>query len=124
MKTLASILMIAGAAMLHPGLGLMALAGAIVVSIQNDNREQADERCESKRTLFDPKPDTGNEAIVCADIAARQRLGVAKYGTTVAENPLSLRQWLTAHYEELLDAAIYTRRAIAEIEDIMEKQES
>jgi len=124
MKTLASILMIAGAAMLHPGLGLMALAGAIVVSIQNDNREQADERCESKRTLFDPKPATGIEAIVCADIAARQRLGVAKYGTTVAENPLSLRQWLTAHYEELLDAAIYTRRAIAEIEDIMEKQES
>lgn len=36
---------------------------------------------------------TGIEAIVCADIAKRQALGIKKYGTTVADNPLSLREW-------------------------------
>lgn len=59
---------------------------------------------------------TGIEAIVCNDIAARQQLGIAKYNTTVAQNPLTLRQWLTHAYEESLDQAIYLRRAIAEID--------
>lgn len=61
-----------------------------------------------------PPPPTGTEARVCADIAARQRLGVAKYGTTVADNPLSLDQWLQHAYEEALDMAVYLRRAIEE----------
>lgn len=60
---------------------------------------------------------TGIEAIVCADIAERQRLGLAKYGCTVAENPLSLREWLRHAYEETLDKAVYLRRAIAEIDE-------
>jgi hypothetical protein len=59
---------------------------------------------------------TGIEAIVCEDIAARQQLGINKYGTTVADNNLSLREWLEHQYEELLDAAVYCRRAIAEID--------
>ena len=59
---------------------------------------------------------TGIEAFVCADIAARQRLGVAKYGTTVQENPLTLRQWLIHAYEECLDQAVYLRRVIDEID--------
>lgn len=58
----------------------------------------------------------GIEAMVCTEIAARQAKGIAKYGTTVAGNPLSLRQWLQHQYEELLDAAVYCRRAIAEID--------
>ena len=58
----------------------------------------------------------GIEAIVCADIARRQELGIAKYGTTVEQNPLELRAWLQHQYEELLDAAVYCRRAIAEID--------
>ena len=58
----------------------------------------------------------GIEAEVCADIARRQQLGKNKYGTTVAENRRSLRCWLTHQYEELLDAAIYCKRAIAEID--------
>ena len=58
----------------------------------------------------------GIEAEVCADIARRQQLGKSKYGTTVAENPLSLRCWLEYQYEELLDAAVYCKRAIAEID--------
>ena len=59
---------------------------------------------------------TGIEAMVCADIARRQQVGIEKYGTTVSENPLSLREWLQHQYEELLDAAVYCRRAIAEID--------
>jgi hypothetical protein len=65
--------------------------------------------------MFDP-PATGTEARMCADIARRQRMGLAKYGTTVADNPLHLRAWLQHSYEELLDAAIYTRRAIDELD--------
>lgn len=57
----------------------------------------------------------GIEALVCRDIASRQALGVAKYGTTVADNPLSLEQWLFHAYEECLDQAIYLRRAIEEL---------
>lgn len=59
---------------------------------------------------------TGIEAQVCADIARRQALGIAKYGTTVAENPLTLKQWLQHALEETLDQAIYLKRAIAELE--------
>lgn len=58
----------------------------------------------------------GIESEVCLDIARRQKMGQAKYGTTVAENPLSLRQWLNHAYEEALDQAIYLKRAIAEID--------
>lgn len=59
---------------------------------------------------------TGTEARVIEDIARRQALGIAKYGTTVAENPLALRQWLQHAYEEHLDAAVYLRRAIEELD--------
>jgi hypothetical protein len=55
---------------------------------------------------------SGVEAEVCRDISERQRKGVAKYGTTVAENPLELREWLQHAYEETLDKAIYLKRAI------------
>lgn len=59
---------------------------------------------------------TGTEARVCAMIARRQALGVAKYGTTVADNPLSLRQWLQHALEETLDKAVYLQRAIEQID--------
>jgi hypothetical protein len=59
---------------------------------------------------------TGIEALVCEDIARRQAHGVAKYGTTVADNPLALVQWLQHAYEESLDLSIYLRRAIAQMQ--------
>jgi hypothetical protein len=59
---------------------------------------------------------TGTEARVCELIAARQRLGVAKYGMTVQGNPLSLRQWLQHSLEEKLDDCIYMARAIEELD--------
>jgi hypothetical protein len=49
-------------------------------------------------------------------IAQRQALGIAKYDTTVEQNPLNLRQWLHHQLEELLDAAVYVQRAIEEID--------
>ncbi len=57
---------------------------------------------------------TGIEAQVCADIASRQQRGIAKYGVTVQDNPLPLKEWLQHAYEETLDKAIYLKRAIAE----------
>lgn len=59
---------------------------------------------------------TGTEATVCADIARRQAHGRAKYGTTVAENPLPLRAWLQHAYEECLDKAVYLKRAIEQMD--------
>lgn len=59
---------------------------------------------------------SGIESAVCKDIADRQAKGISKYGTTVSANPLPLRAWLQHAYEEHLDAAIYLRRAIAEID--------
>lgn len=58
---------------------------------------------------------TGTELAVCRDIEARQQVGIGKYGTTVADNPLTLRQWLQHAYEETLDQAVYLRRAIDEL---------
>jgi len=59
---------------------------------------------------------TGTESRVCADIAARQSKGVAKYGTTVEANPLALREWLQHAYEECLDQAVYLKRAMDEMD--------
>lgn len=53
---------------------------------------------------------------MCVDIAYRQQQGLSKYGTTVADNPLTLRQWLQHAYEEALDQAIYLKRAMEELD--------
>ena len=60
------------------------------------------------------------ETEVCADIKRRQELGIAKYGTTVAQNPLDLRQWLQHAYEEKLDDAVYMKRAIQQLDKIID----
>jgi hypothetical protein len=59
----------------------------------------------------------GTEADVCVDIAKRQQLGIKKYGTTVRENPIGLREWLQHGYEEALDMAIYLKRSIEELDN-------
>lgn len=56
------------------------------------------------------------ESQVVEDIRLRQYVGLRKYGVTVAKNKLPLRDWLQHQYEELLDAAIYCKRAIQEID--------
>lgn len=65
-------------------------------------------------TFFEHDP-SGTEAAVCRDIAARQQVGIRKYGTTVAQNPLTLLAWLQHAYEETLDQAVYLKRAMEEI---------
>jgi hypothetical protein len=64
---------------------------------------------------------SGTEGRVCEDIAARQCKGIEKYGTTVEENGLPLREWLEHAYQECLDQAVYLRRAMEEV-DKREKQ--
>jgi hypothetical protein len=59
---------------------------------------------------------TGTEAELCNDIAKRQQIGIKKYGTTVRDNNLSLRQWLQHAYEETLDKAVYLKRAIEQLD--------
>jgi hypothetical protein len=58
----------------------------------------------------------GTEARVCADIASRQQFGIKKYGQTVEQNPLPLREWLEHAYYEALDHAVYLKRAMEEID--------
>ena len=55
-----------------------------------------------------PTP-TGVEAEVCADIAARQRVGIAKYGRTLAESQDDMIQHA---YLEALDLANYLKAEI------------
>lgn len=59
---------------------------------------------------------TGIELAVCHDIEQRQQRGISKYGMTVSDNPLDLKQWLQHAYEECLDQAVYLKRAIKELE--------
>lgn len=59
---------------------------------------------------------SGTEARVIADIVARQKMGIRKYGTTVENNQLPLLAWLRHAYEESLDLPIYLRRSIEEID--------
>jgi len=59
----------------------------------------------------------GVEAEVCTDIADRQQLGIRKYGTTVAENPLPHKEWLIHAYQECLDMAICLKKAINEYQN-------
>ena len=61
---------------------------------------------------------TGIEADLCAEIVARQAKGIQKYGTTEADNPLTLREWLQHALEESLDQAVYLKRAIAELDKL------
>lgn len=45
----------------------------------------------------------------------RSALGIKKYGTTLAENDLSLIQWLEHAKEEAMDNVLYLQRAIDEL---------
>ena len=60
-------------------------------------------------------PDTETE--VCKDIKNRQQLGINKYGSTVANNPLSQRQWIEHAYQECLDQAVYLKRLMQQIDN-------
>ena len=65
---------------------------------------------------------SGTELRVCQLIAERQMMGISKYGTTVSDNPLPLREWLQHALEETLDQAIYLKRAIEELDNAESQQ--
>ena len=47
----------------------------------------------------------------------RSNKGIAKYGTTMADNPLSTLEWLQHLQEELMDATLYIERLKEEVND-------
>ena len=59
---------------------------------------------------------SGTEKRVCKDIERRQQAGMIKYGISVADNPLLLREWMVHAYEEALDLSIYLKRCIEELD--------
>jgi hypothetical protein len=97
---------------LHPS-AVVRLAN-FVMQLQTEN-PAAQASANPSPAIASPFPQ-GIELAVCSDIAARQELGVRKYGQTVADNPLTHSQWLQHAYEEALDLAVYLKRAMKELE--------
>ena len=50
------------------------------------------------------------EEQVCEKILQRSEVGKKKYGVSMEEEVLSIRQWLTHLQEELMDAAVYVEK--------------
>ena len=53
---------------------------------------------------------------VCKKIKARSDVGKAKYGVTMEEEVLSVREWLVHLQEELMDAAVYVEKLLEMVE--------
>ncbi len=53
---------------------------------------------------------------VCKKIQARSDVGKKKYGVTMEEEVLSIRQWLVHLQEELMDAAVYVEKLLDLVE--------
>lgn len=54
---------------------------------------------------------------VIARFRRRSAEGMAHYGQSMADNPMSARQWLAELQEELHDALLYAERLLQEMED-------
>lgn len=50
------------------------------------------------------------------DLLKRSERGIQKYGITLDREDLPLIEWLKHQYEELLDAALYCKKTINELE--------
>lgn len=66
--------------------------------------------------------DTTIERVIMK-IRDRSELGIAKYGTTLTDNDLSLIEWLNHLQEELMDAINYIERTKQELEDTLNAKE-
>jgi len=53
------------------------------------------------------------ESVRC-DLLARSQVGLRKYKVGLNRTDLTRKEWLQHMYEELLDAALYAKRAIQE----------
>ena len=56
------------------------------------------------------------EDAVCEKIKARSNVGKKKYGVTMEEEILSMREWLIHLQEELMDAAVYVEKLLGMVE--------
>lgn len=54
-------------------------------------------------------------SMVIAQFRQRSSIGIEKYNTTLAENDLSLVEWLEHAKEEAMDQVLYLQRAIDEV---------
>jgi hypothetical protein len=61
---------------------------------------------------------TGIEAKICQLIADRQRVGVAKYGQELAENPAPLSERLKHALEESADMTCYLQWAMEKAQEM------
>ena len=50
---------------------------------------------------------------VITDLISREKMGRAKYGTTVDKANLSEKEWMQHAYEEALDFAVYLKRMMS-----------
>ena len=76
-----------------------------------------------KATEFDKLSEKCLDPVVEAvrqDLLNRSHVGIVKYGTTLYDNMGDLRYWLQHSYEETLDKANYLKRAIMEIDRIVD----
>ena len=53
---------------------------------------------------------------VCKKIQARSDVGKEKYGVTMEEEILSIREWLNHLQQELMDAAVYAEKVLGMVE--------
>ena len=53
---------------------------------------------------------------VCKKIKALSDVGKKKYGVTMEEEILSMREWLVHLQEELMDAAVYVEKLLGMVE--------
>lgn len=60
---------------------------------------------------------TGIESRVCLDIAARQAVGLRKYGMTLEGNPAGRVERIRHAYEESLDQSVYLRWELEKAEE-------
>ncbi len=51
------------------------------------------------------------------DLLDRSNVGIKKYNTTLDRKDIDLKGWLQHAYEEMLDGALYLKRAIKDIEE-------
>jgi hypothetical protein len=55
------------------------------------------------------------------DLKDRSNVGIKKYGVTLDRKDLDLLDWLQHSYEEVLDTALYLKRAIKELKTTKNK---
>ena len=53
---------------------------------------------------------------VCEKIQQRAEVGKSKYGVTMEEEVLSIREWLNHLQQELMDASVYVEKLLGLVE--------